>query len=81
MLLFQSVVEHPDELAGHGEDVEVRLPWVPPERDDDGGGLKRALQLVWWLIFVPVNLVFLVTIPDVRMAGCFKRLYMVTTLL
>ena len=43
-------------------DEEVKYPWQRPE----GEG---CLAQTWWLFFFPINLLFFLTIPDVRRAS------------
>ena len=33
---------------------------------------------LFWIVMLPMTLMFLVTIPDCRRAGCWKRLFMLT---
>lgn len=45
------------------EDDPPGYPWHPP----DG-----ILAKIWWLCFLPVNLLFFLSIPDVRRSHCVK---------
>ena len=58
---------HPDgymnaEVGDDDEDDEdPGYPWEPP---------KGVLAKIWWLCFFPINLLFFLTIPDVRRPSC-----------
>ena len=48
-------------LVHKGEDDDDEPPKYPWERPD-GGFFKH----VWWLLFFPMEILFFLTIPDVR---------------
>ena len=57
---------HPDGYLDNHEDDEEEsedpgYPWQPP---------KGVLAKIWWLCFFPTNLLFFLTIPDVRRPSC-----------
>ena len=55
---------HPDGYIDNHEDDDDEdpgYPWEPP---------KGVLAKIWWLCFFPTNLLFFLTIPDVRRPSC-----------
>ena len=43
------------------DEDEPDYPWQKP---------KSILATIWWLLFLPINILFFITIPDVRRAKC-----------
>ena len=71
-----------EDEAGEHNSAELAYPWQRPS----GASLFGT---VWWALFIPTNLLFFLTIPDVRCATdrtsggitnmpCFKYLYLVS---
>ena len=56
-------------LDNHQEDDEYRSPLTPP---------STILHKVFWVVMLPVSVLFWLTIPDVRRPGCWSKLFMIT---
>lgn len=57
-------VENPTEDEGDCNEEDPGYPWHLPK-----GGI---LAKIWWLLFLPVNILYFLSIPDVRRDHCVK---------
>lgn len=57
-----------DEADGDDADSAVEFPWTRPQG-------KGVFAHLWWILFFPFNLIFFLTIPDVRFGGKCAKLY------
>lgn len=50
------------------DDEEYRFPWQKPE---DAG----FIDIIWWILFLPMNMIFFLTIPDVRLGPKWSKFF------